>query len=329
MTRPAHDREDEDDDGPEPPRGRALGSRPDDESYGAEEFADADDLEVDLEVDEEDFDDDSDEDDSEEEEGEGGEAAAASGEADGEQPKKKRKKDAKDAEPDPGDPQTPVPTKKKMLAALEWAFAEENDVTPALLDAFAEHALLVLERNRVMNLTAIHDPKEVAAKHYLDSWRITRLVPLIAKEVLDLGTGAGLPGLPVALAEPNLAMTLCDSTKKKVDFLEECIQKLGARNVRAVWDRAEEYLMRARVDIVLVRAVSSVRENIRTVRKVRHSLADMVMLKGNSWSREVRAAEREAERLGFKLDTVWEHELPGEMGSRAILVYRAPGGAGF
>jgi hypothetical protein len=64
------------------------------------------------------------------------------------------------------------------------------------------------------------------------------------------------------------------------------------------------------------------------LRKVRHSHKDLVMLKGPSWSREVRAGEREAERLGFKLDTVMEHELPAEMGKRAVLVYRAPGGHG-
>ena len=65
---------------------------------------------------------------------------------------------------------------------------------------------------------------------------------------------------------------------------------------------------------------------MRLLRKVRHSLRDLVMMKGPSWSREVRAGEREAERLGFRLDTVWEHELPGELGGRAVLVYRAPGG---
>ena len=70
------------------------------------------------------------------------------------------------------------------------------------------------------------------------------------------------------------------------------------------------------------------RENVRLLRKVRHSLKDLVMLKGPSWSREVRAGEREAERLGFRLDTVFEHELPGELGERALLVYRAPGGHG-
>ena len=132
----------------------------------------------------------------------------------------------------------------------------------------------------------------------------------------------------MALAEPNLSMTLVDSTRKKVEFLEECIQQVGLKNTRAVWDRAEDYLTKERVDIVIVRAVSSVRENVRLLRKVRHSLKDYVMLKGSSWSREVRAGEREAERLGFRLETVWEHELPEGMGARAILIYRAPGAQG-
>lgn len=300
---------------------------PEEDDFTADEVVvEGEDLDLDLDVDE-DLDGDDDEDgDEEDEDGE------SEGEGDGDassRTRRSRAKGVKDEEPDPGDPETKVPDKKKMVAALEWAFEGEDDVTPELLERFAEHARLVLEANKVMNLTAIQDPKEIAAKHYLDSWRLTRLLPLIAKKVVDLGTGAGFPGLPLAMAEPNLSMTLVDSTRKKIEFVERCIEALGVRNARAVWERAEEYLAVERVDIVVVRAVSSVRENIRTVRKVRHSLKDMVMLKGNSWSREVRAAEREAERLGFKLDTVWEHELPGELGQRAVLVYRAPGGHGL
>lgn len=264
----------------------------------------------------------------EEEEGEAEEAEeGAEGEEDAAAKKKKSKKKVDDDE-EIANPDTKVPSEKVMMNALEWAFEGEEDITSELLQAFCQHALLLLEANRRMNLTAILDPKEVAAKHFLDSWRITRQVPLMATKVLDLGSGGGFPGIPVALAEPMCSMTLCESREKRAGFLEEAVKSLGARNLHVAHARAEEYLTKERVDTVLVRAVSSVRENIRTLRKVRHSLKDYVMLKAASWSREVRAAEREAERLGFKLDTVWEHELPGEMGSRAILVYRAPGGAG-
>lgn len=291
---------------------------------------DAVDLDLDLDEDD-DGDDDSDDGDGDEDDGEDGDEASDDEEDAAPKPKAKKSKTRgnKEEEPEPGDPDTPIPNLKKMVSAMEWAFESEEDVTPELLERFAKQALLLLEANRVINLTAIVDPKEIAAKHFLDSWRLTRLLPLIAKKVLDYGTGAGFPGLPLAMAEPNLSMTLVDSTRKKIDFVQHCIDELGIKNARAVWDRVEDHLTTERVDIVVVRAVSSVRENIRTVRKVRHSLQDMVMLKGNSWSREVRAAEREAERLGFKLDTVWEHELPGELGQRSVLVYRAPGGQGL
>lgn len=223
---------------------------------------------------------------------------------------------------------SPIASEDELRAAMDWAFEAEEDVPAALLDLYAKHARMVLEGNQRMNLTAIVEPKEMAAKHYLDSWRATRLLPLMGRSVLDLGTGAGFPGLPIGTAEPNCVVTLLDSTRKRIDFLEECLEKLGTKNLTAVWDRGEEHLARNKYEIVVMRAVSSVRENVRTLRKVRHSHKDLVMLKGPSWSREVRAGEREAERLGFRLDTVWEHELPGEMGGRAILVYRAPGGHG-
>ncbi len=226
-----------------------------------------------------------------------------------------------------GRPETRVPPLAELREAMAWAF-EGEEVATAVLDRFAQHALLVLEHNRHVNLTAVVDPREMAAKHYLDSWRVTRLVPLYGKSVLDLGSGAGYPGVPVAIGDHEVRVTMCDSTQKRVTFIQTCIDDLALKNAASVWARAEDHLARNTYDVVLVRAVSSVRENVRLLRKVRHSLKDLVMLKGPSWSREVRAGEREAERLGFKLDTVMEHDLPGEMGKRAILVYRAPGAQG-
>lgn len=224
----------------------------------------------------------------------------------------------------PGDPETVVPKRAVLLEAMRTCFDGE-EIQPELLERFAHHAELMLEANRSINLTAITDPKEIAVKHFLDSWRVTRMMSLFGRTVLDLGSGAGFPGVPVALAEPDCRMTLIDATRKRVSFLEKVIEEVGVPNATAVWDRAEEHMARQTYDVVLARAVSSVRENVRTLRKVRHAVKDYVMLKGASWSREVRAGEREAERLGFTLDTVWEHELPEEMGKRAILVYRAPG----
>jgi 16S rRNA (guanine527-N7)-methyltransferase len=257
------------------------------------------------------------------------EEAAAEGESaeeEGEPAAKAKKSDDPDAELKYAD--LSVPTRKELREAMAWAFDAEEGVSSELLDLYATHAEMVLEGNRRMNLTAIVDPREVAAKHYLDCWRATRLLPLIGRTVLDVGTGAGFPGLPIALAEPNASVMCVDGTTKRIDFVKRCIEELPVPNARAEAVRGEEYLLRNRVELVVMRAVSSVRENVRVLRKVRHSLKDLVMLKGPSWSREARAGEREVERLGFRLDTVWDHELPGDMGKRAILVYRAPGGMG-
>jgi 16S rRNA (guanine527-N7)-methyltransferase len=236
-----------------------------------------------------------------------------------------RKEEDPDAELEFAD--HPVPSLDELRAAMQWAFQGE-EAGAELLERFAAHAHAVLEGNRRMNLTAIVEPREVAAKHYLDSWRTTRLMPLVGRSLLDMGTGAGFPGIPIALAEPTARVCLLDSIRKRIDFVQETLGRLRIENATAVCDRAEEHLARNKYDIVLVRAVSSVRENVRMLRKVRHSHKDLVMLKGPSWSREARAAEREAERLGFRLDTVWEHKLPGDLGERAFLVYRAPGGHG-
>ncbi|HED66850.1 MAG TPA: hypothetical protein ENJ09_15005 [Planctomycetes bacterium] len=220
-----------------------------------------------------------------------------------------------------------APSEKAIREALDWAF-EGEDVEARFLERCTEHALLLYGAVRRMNLTKIIEPREVAAKHYLDCWRATRLLPLLGKRVLDIGTGGGFPGIPIALAEENAHVHLIDADENKAAFVAECIEKMKIANASSSAGRGEEHLLRNKFDVCIMRDMSSVRENVRLLRKVRHQFYDLVMLKGSSWSREVRAGEREAERLGFRLDTILEHELPGEMGGRAVLVYRAPGGRG-
>ncbi len=278
-------------------------------------------------IDPEDLEDFDGDDDEEEEDGDG-EESEDEGE-DGEPAAKKTKKKKDDDEDEVVEfAKLPLPSLDELRSALDWAFEKEEEATPEFLDRCAKHALLVQEINRQMNLTKIVDPKEIAAKHYFDCWQTARSLPLLGRTVLDIGTGAGYPGVPIAMIEENARVHLMDSTQKKADFVARSIEELELRNASAEWGRAEEHLLRNRYDVCVMRAISSVRENVRLLRKVRHSLYDLVMMKGSSWSREVRAGEREAERLGFRLDAIVEYELPGEMGGRAVLVYRAPGGQG-
>jgi len=119
----------------------------------------------------------------------------------------------------------------------------------------------LFEYNKKVNLTRIIEPVDVATKHFGDS-----LLVLSAKDfsqrcaVIDVGTGAGFPGIPIAIMRPDLQITLADSLRKRTAFLSEAIQRLDLKNVKVVWARAEELgqnpLYREKFDVVLARAVA-------------------------------------------------------------------------
>lgn len=119
------------------------------------------------------------------------------------------------------------------------------------------------EVNRHTNLTAIRDDRGIARGHLQDSWQVLPHMPEGAR-VIDVGSGAGFPGLPLAIVRPDLEMTLLDARKKKVNFLSEVIHRLGLEGVRAVQGRAEELARRAPFrdgfDLAIARAVSALPE---------------------------------------------------------------------
>jgi len=126
---------------------------------------------------------------------------------------------------------------------------------------FEQFYAFLLEYNQKVNLTRIIEPRDVAVKHFGDS-----LLVLSAKDfllrcaVIDVGTGAGFPGIPIAIMRPDLQITLADSLRKRTVFLSEAIQRLELKNVKVVWARAEEMgrdpLYREKFDVVLARAVA-------------------------------------------------------------------------
>lgn len=134
-------------------------------------------------------------------------------------------------------------------------------ITPEQEACFARLLELLLERNQQVNLTAITDPDEVAVKHFLDSLTVELVwSPAAGERAIDIGTGAGFPGLPLAIRHPDLRVTLNDSVRKKIAFLEEAIAALKLSNAEAVWGRAEELGQRLQYrgtyDIAMVRAVA-------------------------------------------------------------------------
>lgn len=146
---------------------------------------------------------------------------------------------------------------EQLLREGLLALGLPEDGVPALL----RYAELLVEKNKVMNLTAITDPSDIAALHFLDSAALLTLADFRDKTVADVGTGAGFPGLPLKIVEPSIRLTLLDSLNKRIDFLGEVCADLGLSGVACVHGRAEEFAAEHResFDLVTSRAVANLR----------------------------------------------------------------------
>jgi len=198
--------------------------------------------------------------------------------------------------------------------------ALDPTVGPEQADRFAV-LLAELDRwNRKVNLTAIRNPDEMISGHLLDSLVARELLHGVA--VLDIGTGAGFPGLPLAIAEPDRHFWLLDSTAKKIRFVEHAAALLGLTNVTAVAARAEDYAPGQRFDTVIARAVATVP---RLLGLAGHHVGEdgvFIALKGREPAEELEELPE-----GWVCDVI-PLAVPGlAPGSRhAVVLRRAPGG---
>lgn len=120
---------------------------------------------------------------------------------------------------------------------------------------------LLIETNKVMNLTAIREEEAILEKHFIDSLLLTKLIKDDEKNIIDIGTGAGLPGLVLSIVYPNKNFLLVDSVKKKISFINSVIEKIGLKNVKTSTERAEELIKnnREKFDVALCRGVANLR----------------------------------------------------------------------
>lgn len=150
---------------------------------------------------------------------------------------------------------------------------------------------LLQERNRQVNLTAVDTPEGILTVHVLDS---LALVPQLgeAQRVIDVGTGGGFPGLPLAIACPARRFTLIDGTQKKIRFVQEAIEALGLGNAEAVAVRAEQYRPTERFDRVVVRALGKLADILRVTRHLLAPGGAILAMKGRRPEDELRALPR-------------------------------------
>lgn len=181
-------------------------------------------------------------------------------------------------------------------------------LTEEQLDRFCAFGAALLEKNKVMNLTAITDPEAVARLHFADCLTLLTAADLKGKAVIDVGCGAGFPGVPLKLAEPSISLTLLDSLQKRVRWLDETLTAMGVQ-AECVAARAEEFSAREQYDIAVSRAVA--RLNILAelcLPFVRVGGAFLAM-KGTAAQEELAEAQSALRKLGGEVETVRRFDL--------------------
>ena len=197
-------------------------------------------------------------------------------------------------------------------------------LSQAQLDQFWAYMNLLLKANQVVNLTAITDPREVAVKHIIDSVHpaFTGLIPPNAR-VADIGSGAGLPGIPLAIVRPDLEITLVDSLQKRVRYLDETVAALGLAGVTTLWARAEDASRlpqhRERYICAVARAVAALPTLAEYLLPFVEPRGVMLALKSSDVEQEWKTAAPAIGLLGGGETGLEAYDLPLLMGKRTVV----------
>ncbi len=219
----------------------------------------------------------------------------------------------------------------ELTQAMEWLCLRAAEMGITLSDAqiaqFQAFYTALTEKNKVMNLTAITEPYEVAAKHFLDSLSLVRAyVPKETDRILDMGTGGGFPGIPLKIAFPETEIVLADSLNKRIKFLNEVIDNNQYKKITAVHARAEELARksdyREQFDLVVSRAVANLSTLCEYCLPYVKIGGAFISYKSGEVEEELNQAKKAISMLGGKCQKVEAFSLPGTEYERTLVVIK-------
>ena len=190
----------------------------------------------------------------------------------------------------------------------------------------------LIEKNKVMNLTSITEENDVILKHFADSIALGLAIKDLREKklkTLDLGTGAGFPGIPLAIAYPEMELTLADSLNKRILFIKEETERLGLRNIHAVHGRAEDLarnpVFREKFDLCVSRAVANLSTLAEYCIPFIHNNGFFIPYKSGNVEEEIRQSEKALKVLKGKLEELYRYTLPEDAGERTLVLIRKDG----
>ncbi len=202
---------------------------------------------------------------------------------------------------------------------------EIPDLTEQMQQQFEDYMKLLLEWNEKINLTAITDENDIIQKHFVDSLTISKYIKN-KTSIVDVGTGAGFPGIPIKITRQDVNVTLVDSLNKRLLFLQDVIEKLNLKQVQTVHSRAEEFgqnkKYRESFDVAVSRAVANMSTLVEYLLPLVKLNGICICMKGPEIKEEIEASKKAIQVLGGKIENIEEFCLPNSDIKRNIIIIR-------
>lgn len=210
-------------------------------------------------------------------------------------------------------------TKEQFLNELEKI---DINLTQEQITQLEKYYQLLIETNKNINLTAITKKEDVYLKHFYDSLTLIKAINLNDKlNIIDIGTGAGFPGLVLKIVFPTLSVTLLDSLEKRIKFLNLVIETLNLKDINTIHSRIEDYNNYENFDIVVSRAVSNTSILLELGCQLPKINGYFILMKGKV-EEELRNSSNAIKKLNYQIDKVINFKLPIELSERNIVVLK-------